>query len=99
MTTETILTGERADLIETLGKHRFFLRNTARDLTDEQAAARPTVSALSIGGLVKHVTAVESNWARFIVEGPSAMPAWSDDQAAVQQYSDGFRMLPGETLA
>ena len=35
MTTETILTGERADLIEALGKQRFFLRHTARDLSSE----------------------------------------------------------------
>ena len=44
------ITGERADLLETLAKHRFFLRNTARDLTDEQAAERTTVSALCVGG-------------------------------------------------
>jgi len=29
-------TGERADLLETLGKHRDFLRYTVRDLTDER---------------------------------------------------------------
>jgi len=98
MTTETILTGERADLIEALGKQRFFLRHTARDLTDEQAAARPTVSALSIGGLIKHVAAVEEQWTRFIVEGQSAMPDWTDP-AVTEEYADGFRMLPGETLA
>jgi len=28
---------ERADLLETLGKHRHFLRFTTRDLTDEHA--------------------------------------------------------------
>ena len=47
------ITGERADLLETLAKHRFFPRNTARDLTDEQAAARTTVSALCVGGLIE----------------------------------------------
>lgn len=99
-TGQTVLTGERADLAATLGKHRDFLRLTARDLTDEQAAARPTVSELCIGGIIKHVTAVERRWAAFIVTGPSAMGSsdWSDP-AAVQAYLDGFRMLPGETLA
>jgi Protein of unknown function (DUF664) len=53
------LTGERADLLETLAKHRNFLRFTARELTDEQAASRTTVSELCIGGLIKHVAAVE----------------------------------------
>jgi uncharacterized damage-inducible protein DinB len=96
----TALTGERADLAETLASHRGFLRATARDLSDEQAAARTTVSELCIGGIIKHVTAVERAWARFIVEGPSAMGSsnWQDP-AVRQAYLDGFRMLPGETLA
>lgn len=98
MTTTEPLTGERADLLESLARHRFFLRNTARDLTDEQAARRTTVSELCLGGLIKHVTLTERNWAGFIVAGPSAMPAWTD-QAAMQRYADSFRMLPGETLA
>ncbi|HEY7325149.1 MAG TPA: DUF664 domain-containing protein, partial [Streptosporangiaceae bacterium] len=79
-TAETALTGERADLAETLSAHRRFLRQTAQGLTDEQAAARTTVSELCIGGLIKHVTAVERNWMRFIVDGPSAMGTsnWQD---------------------
>jgi uncharacterized damage-inducible protein DinB len=93
------LTGERADLAQALAKQRFFLRHTARDLTDEQAAERTTASALSVGGLIKHVAATESQWARFIVEGPVVMAAdWQDDDA-VRAYLDGFRLLPGETLA
>jgi len=92
------LTGERADLLETLAKHRDFLRFTARELTDEQAASRATVSELCIGGLIKHVAAVERQWARFIAEGPSAMGGW-DDEASMQAWVDGFRMVPGETLS
>ncbi len=49
-TSEHNLTGERADLLETLAKHRNFLRYTVRDLTDEQAAQRPTASGLCLGG-------------------------------------------------
>src|SRR5262245_7402364 len=98
--TQAALTGERADLGETLAAHRGFLRQTARDLTDEQAAAQTTVSELCIGGIIKHVTVVERNWVRFIVEGPSGMPRTNwQDPAARQAYADGFRMLPGETLA
>ena len=73
----TTLTGERADLLATLAHARHFLRFTARDLTDEQARQRTTASELTIGGLIKHVTAVERSWARFIIEGPSAMPDFS----------------------
>jgi uncharacterized damage-inducible protein DinB len=99
-TAQAALTGERADLAETLTAHRNFLRQTARDLTDEQAAARTTVSELCVGGLIKHVTAVERNWVQFIVGGPSAMPSsnWQDP-AVMQAYKDGFQMMPGETLA
>jgi hypothetical protein len=91
---------EREDLLEALDKHRYFLRYTARDLDDEQARRRTTVSELSIGGLVKHVTSVESGWVDFILEGPSAIAGPSDDQAdaAADQRALGFQMLPGETL-
>jgi uncharacterized damage-inducible protein DinB len=99
--TTATLTGERADLAESLAKARYFLRFTTRDLTDEQAAQRTTASALTLGGLIKHVTAVERQWYKFILDGPAAVPSdnnWQD-QAVVQAYTDGFRMLPGETLA
>jgi uncharacterized damage-inducible protein DinB len=98
-TGEQTLTGERADLAETLGKHRHFLTYTARDLTDEQAATRTTVSELTVGGIIKHVTAVERNWARFIVEGPRAEATDWQDPAVIQAHLDGFKMLPDETLA
>jgi uncharacterized damage-inducible protein DinB len=95
-TTQTI-TGERADLLSTLAKHRQFLRFTTRELTDEQAARRPTISELSLGGLIKHVAVTERQWSRFIVEGPSAM-AFSPATAA-DTWADAFRMVEGETLA
>jgi hypothetical protein len=94
-TVENTLTGERADLLETLRAHRYFLRNTARDLTDEQATTRSTVSELTIAGLIKHVSIIESQWANFVVQGPSAM-AFSPDSYA--DFANGFRMLEGETL-
>ena len=96
--TQTSLSTERADLIETLDRHRFFLRNTLRDLSDEQAAERTTVSELCLGGLIKHVAQVEQTWARFIVDGPSAFPSWNDP-SAFESHANGFRMLPGETVA
>jgi uncharacterized damage-inducible protein DinB len=94
----TAVTGERADLIETLDKHRGFVLHTVRGLTDEQAAQRTTASELCLGGIVKHLTAVEQNWFNFINHGASATGRW-DDEERMQSYLDGFRMLPGETLA
>jgi uncharacterized damage-inducible protein DinB len=89
--------GEVADLLETLARHRGFLRYTVRDLTDEQAARRTTVSELCLGGLIKHVASVEQNWVKFILEGPSAMPA--PDPSALAARDEEFRMGPGDTLA
>ncbi|HTR91072.1 MAG TPA: DinB family protein [Trebonia sp.] len=98
--TTTALTGERADLLTALGKARHFLRHTTRDLTEEQARQRTTVSELTLGGLIKHVTAVERNWASFIVTGPSAAPDFTAmTEADYAEWANGFRLLPDETLA
>ena len=67
------LDAERSDLLAVLAKHRHFLRFTTRDLSDEQAGRRTTASELTLGGLIKHVTLVERNWADFLVQGPAAM--------------------------
>jgi Protein of unknown function (DUF664) len=96
MTAPEPVAGERADLLQSLARQRHFLRHTARGLTDEQAAQRTTASALCLGGLIKHVALTERQWARFIVEGPSAM-SW--DEASAAAWMAGFTMLDGETLA
>ncbi|WP_078901869.1 DinB family protein [Actinacidiphila yeochonensis] len=96
----TALSGERADLLESLARHRHFLRLPTRDLTDEQAGQRTTVSELCLGGLIKHVTSTERGWIAFITEGPSALgdfDAMTEEDFA--RRADEFRMLPGDTLA
>ncbi|MEU6019898.1 DinB family protein [Micromonospora sp. NPDC047134] len=95
---EPTLSAERADLLETLQLHRFFLRNTTRDLTDEQIGLRSTVSELCLGGLIKHVAGTERNWVNFIQAGPTALPD-AGDPASLEQYAKMFQMSPGETLA
>ncbi|MFH8373626.1 DinB family protein [Streptomyces cyaneofuscatus] len=108
------LDGERADLLAELADARAALIRTAQGLGDEQIAERPTVSALCLGGLIKHVTATEEGWLNFVVEGPSAMAfdlpegvTWEDfatgtahtyPQWAIDRQND-FQVLPGETLA
>ena len=97
--TDERLTAEQADLLAELRAARHFLRLTARDLDDEQAGRRTTVSELCIGGLIKHVISGERTWATFIEHGPSAMPDWmSWTEADYLARADQFRMLPGETL-
>ena len=94
------LDGERADILAGLASARYFLRFTARDLTDEQARQRTTASELCVGGLIKHVAATEQGWVDFILDGPSAMSDFSAmTDADVARWTDGFRLLPDETLA
>ncbi len=88
---------ERADLVATLAKHRGFLCETVRDLTDEQAAERTTVSALCLGGLIKHVAAAEAAWVDFIEHGPRTTSDF--DEARAAEYASHFALQPGETLA
>jgi hypothetical protein len=90
------LTREQADLLETLAKHRHLLRHTAEGLTDEQAAARPTVSELCVGGLIKHVTRVEERWAGFVERGTEAFGTF--DESTYATHAASFRMEPGDTV-
>ncbi len=98
MTTESVKDEEfeRADLAQTLAQHRAFLRQTVVGVTDEQAARRTTVSELCLGGLLKHVSLVEAQWADFIERGPVAVEM--ADESAMETHALSFRMLPGETL-
>ncbi|SFL32992.1 DinB family protein [Geodermatophilus ruber] len=94
-TATTTLSRERADLLESLDRHRSFLRFTVRDLTDEQATRRTTVSELSLAGLIKHVASTEASWTRFIEGGPEAMSGGWTPEAWAREW----RLEPGETLA
>jgi hypothetical protein len=92
--------GERTDLLAMLATRRHFLRFTTRGLTDQQARRRTTVSELCLGGLIKHVAAVEQGWVSFIRQGPSALgDASAMTEADFAQRADQFSLLPGETLA
>lgn len=91
---------ERDDLIEALGKQRFFLRHTVQGLTDDQARLRPTVSQLCLGGLIKHVAATESRWMEFVLDGPAAMaiPDANDPNTDWSEWTNLFQLLDDETL-
>ena len=95
-------TSERDDLVAMLDKHRGLFLLTARGLTEEQARLTPTVSALSVGGLIKHVTATEQQWLDFLENGAPDQGGidWDNpDEAAYEAFANGFRLLPEETLA
>jgi uncharacterized damage-inducible protein DinB len=82
---------EREGLLAYLAQQRLVLRLTAYGLTDEQARATPTVSALSVGGLIKHVAATEQYWIDLVMDRPA-----TDDE---RDYGAAFRLGPDETLA
>ncbi|HET8931655.1 MAG TPA: DinB family protein [Acidimicrobiales bacterium] len=98
------LSRERRDLIEALGAHRSFLIRTAVGLTDAQARHRSTVSALSIGGIIKHVTDGEVSWTDFMtgngLRGDDESIDWADpDPAVLADYQQHFIMTADETIA
>jgi uncharacterized damage-inducible protein DinB len=101
MTTTETLTGERADLLESLSKQRFFLKFTTKDMSEEQLRRRSTVSELSLGALIKHVTDMERGWVDFIIDGPSAIGDFTDDLTPEQKaaWSDSFQLADDTTLA
>jgi hypothetical protein len=109
-----VVDAERVDLLAALGAARSALIGTVRGLSDEQAGVCPTVSALCLGGLIKHVASIEEGWLRFVVEGPSAMRyelpdgvTWADFVAGTARefprwaidHENEFRWLPGDRLA
>jgi uncharacterized damage-inducible protein DinB len=83
--------GERANLLAYLEQQRNSIRLTAFGLTDEQARATPTSSSLSVGGLIKHVTATERSWMNDVLQRGAP-----DDGEA--QYGGSFVVRSDETL-
>src|SRR3954454_15771867 len=66
---------ERQALRDYLFQQQHAYRALAFGLTDEQARATPTVSALSIGALIKHVTNCQHGWMQRAAAAPDAPPA------------------------
>ncbi|WFE40289.1 DinB family protein [Micromonospora sp. WMMD998] len=112
-TNPTALDAERADLLRALAAARAALTATVRGLTDAQAGERPTVSALCLGGVLKHVASGEEDWLRFVTEGPAVMTftlpdgvTWADFMAGTARElprwaidrERTFQMLPEDTL-
>jgi uncharacterized protein DUF664 len=83
---------ERDGLLAYLEQQRLVLRLTAYGLTDEQARLAPTVSALTVGGLVKHSADVERAWMAYIQQRER-------DRGGDEDYGAAFRLGPDETIA
>ena len=72
----------------------------AYGLTDEQARETPTVSALSIGGLIKHATGMQRIWMQRVAAAPD-QPATDNRpvEERTKEYQDEYVMRPDQTLA
>ena len=87
-----VLPDERELLLAYVAQQRDGLRYAAFGLTDDQARLTPTASAVSIGGLITHVTAMERSWTDLILQRESS----TGGEAA---YADGFSWRPRRSLA
>lgn len=91
---------ERAGLLEYLKAQHYAFHAIAFGLTDEQARQKPTVSALSIGAVIKHVTSCQRGWMQRVASAPELAPSDTrsmEEQAA--EYESQFVMHDDETLA
>jgi len=84
------LNTERDQLLAYLVQQRDGLKNAAHGLTEEQARAKPTVSALSVAGLIKHAAHTEKGW----IETMRGNPSYANERA----YADSFTLADQETL-
>jgi len=91
---------ERQALRDYLFQQQYAFHAMAFGLTDEQARSTPSVSALSVGALVKHATGCQRSWMARVTAAPEPPPADERPMEERQaEYADEFTMRPDETLA
>lgn len=88
---------ERDGLLAFLAQQRAAVRAARYGLDERQARETPSASALSLGGLVRHLAEVERNWLRMVQGLPDEVG--EDVEGATADYDEGFRLGPDQTLA
>ncbi len=78
------ISGERADLLYLFTDERKNFTITLRDLSDDQARTRSTVSDLTLGGLIKHLVETQRHWCTVITVPDEN--AEMDLESAMAQY-------------
>lgn len=103
--------GETRVSLNALAARRRYLLGTADGLSDAQARLAPTVSSLTVGGLIKHVSQTERAWIRFLAGDAEPFGDWAFDSAridwsdpasfppALAARADGFLLREDESLA
>src|SRR6185312_10586835 len=93
------VTDERSALREFVSYHQNAYFAIAYGLTDEQARSTPSASAMSIGGVVKHVTAMQRTWMMRVEAAPNPpAPDTRPFEVRQSEFQDGFVMRPDQTL-
>lgn len=88
---EANVTAERDELLRMLAELRHNLLITVRGIDDDAAARRTTVSELTLGGIIAHLTQGEKTWTHILSErGGTPDRMWDLDQ---------YRVPEGATLA
>jgi uncharacterized damage-inducible protein DinB len=87
------VTDERDALLAFLAEQRAGVANALRGLTDEQAAIRPSASELTLGGLVKHLTACERRWVVVTIGNRDDPDLWP-----VLDWEAEFRLTDDDTV-
>ena len=91
---------ERHALHEFLDYQQSAFVAVAHGLTDDQARATPTVSALSIGGLIKHVTGMQRVWMERVAAAPEEPPTDTRPfEERSKEYEEEYLMRADESLA
>lgn len=86
---------ERGALLGYLEAQRSSVRRSVYGLTDEQAWSTPSVSSLSVAGLLKHVAYGEAGWLR-MMRGEEA-PDYSDPEVLAQAEQE-LQRREGDTV-
>ena len=90
---------ERQTLLEFLRFNQNAFFSVAYGLTDEQARSTPSVSTLSIGGLIKHAAGVQKGWAQRAASAPDFPPRDERPMEEIMaEYADQYVMRDDETL-
>jgi hypothetical protein len=91
---------ERSALREFMAFHQSAYFAVSYGLTDEQARSAPSISALSIGGLIKHATAMQHNWMARVAAAPDAPRKDPRPfEVIAEEFGEQHVMRPDETLA
>ncbi|MGB6772331.1 MAG: DinB family protein, partial [Candidatus Dormiibacterota bacterium] len=87
------VTDERDGLLAFLDQQRHLLSVQAHGLSESQARVASTAGTLTLGGLIKHLTAVERYWIDLVA--PAQAQRQGDQES---EYTDNFRLSSDETL-